>query len=253
MPTSSQFPAELFNRYGTGIDLDQKVRYTEGMTFLNRWILELCRPYLGHDLLEIGPGTGALLEQLIEHYPFRAYTAIDLHGPTVTWFRQRYAERQNITILEGDFMDPTHFPNRARDFDTIISISCLEHIPDDVAAVQGMKQLLRPQGKIVLYLPAMQSLFNIGDHLVGHYRRYDKSMLRELAEKSGLTLHAMRYCNLPGILSWMRNARAQKTQPFFEAVVPSPWLVPWISAYLRLENHMPLPIGLNMFCVLTPK
>ncbi|MBF0441380.1 MAG: class I SAM-dependent methyltransferase [Oligoflexales bacterium] len=62
----------------------------------------------------------------------------------------------------------------------IYSLNVLEHIEDDTAILGEFYRKLSHGGKVLLYVPAFQSLYSSMDKKVGHYRRYGR---RELAKK----------------------------------------------------------------------
>lgn len=65
-------------------------------------------------------------------------------------------------------------------FDTILYLDVLEHIADDGAELTRAGRLLSPGGHLVVLAPAHQFLFSPFDAAVGHYRRYNRAMLRAL-------------------------------------------------------------------------
>ena len=66
-------------------------------------------------------------------------------------------------------------------FDCLVSTDVLEHIADDRQAFAKMVDLLYPGGLLLITVPADPWLFGYHDEQLGHYRRYTKSTLRELA------------------------------------------------------------------------
>jgi hypothetical protein len=62
-------------------------------------------------------------------------------------------------------------------YDVVYSSNVLEHIEDDFIAIGTVKNVMKRDGLIVVYVPAMMMLFSDLDHKVGHYRRYSKKDL----------------------------------------------------------------------------
>lgn len=56
----------------------------------------------------------------------------------------------------------------------------LEHIEADAAEMNKAAALLNPGGHIIVLSPAFQFLYNPFDKAIGHYRRYNKRMLKKL-------------------------------------------------------------------------
>lgn len=240
------FDPMLFDSYKDKTDM--VLAFTDGMDFLSRWIFNLCRIHLGQRILEIGPGGGAMIQQLVQYHQFDRYVGVELSPTHTKALKQTFGKPPKIDFVQADILSQ-QAQFEGNDFDSIVSISCLEHIQDDVKAVKRMSELIQPGGKIILYLPALPALYNQADHLTGHYRRYNKAMVRKLVGHCALRTVALRYCNLPGIFPWYIHGRKAQVEAFAQAVVPSPWLTRLITPYLELERHLPLPFGLNLFCV----
>jgi hypothetical protein len=69
-------------------------------------------------------------------------------------------------------------------FDAIIYIDVLEHIKDDGTELGRAASHLKPGGVVAILSPAHQWLFTPFDQAVGHYRRYNKAMLRAIAPQN---------------------------------------------------------------------
>ena len=89
-------------------------------------------------------------------------------------------------------------------FDAVLYIDVLEHIEDDRAELHQAASLLRPGGRLIVLAPAHQWLFSAFDRSVGHFRRYNKKMMREL-RPNGLELRALDYLDSAGLLASLAN------------------------------------------------
>lgn len=85
--------------------------------------------------------------------------------------------------------------------DLIFSSNVLEHIEDDISALVSMKENLRENGKIYLYLPAKMILWSKMDEDVGHYRRYELSEIKEKCERVGLKVVLIHYADSVGFFA----------------------------------------------------
>lgn len=68
---------------------------------------------------------------------------------------------------------------KGEQFDTLLYIDVLEHLEDAVGELQRARDLLRVGGHLIIVVPAFMFLYSPFDKAVGHYRRYDRRMLRE--------------------------------------------------------------------------
>jgi 2-polyprenyl-3-methyl-5-hydroxy-6-metoxy-1,4-benzoquinol methylase len=119
-------------------------------------------------------------------------------------------------------------------FDTIIYIDVLEHIEDDRAELNTAAAHLRPQGRIIVLAPAHQRLFTPFDAAIGHFRRYDRSMLRQISP-AGLEIQRMRYLDCVGLTASAANMllRRQSMPTATQLRFWDRWMVP-ISQVLDL-------------------
>lgn len=72
-------------------------------------------------------------------------------------------------------------------FDTICAFEVLEHIEDDVAALEEWKAKLAPGGHLLLSVPAWQARMADADELAGHFRRYDPDHIAARLAQAGFT------------------------------------------------------------------
>lgn len=89
-------------------------------------------------------------------------------------------------------------------FDTIIYIDVLEHIMDDGFQLRLAAERLKPGGFLVVLSPAHQALYTSFDRAIGHYRRYNKSVLMSIAPSS-LRRVEMIYLDAVGALASLGN------------------------------------------------
>ena len=170
------------------------------------WIYDLCAPHLGTEVLEIGAGHGELTERLIEG---RFVTATDLSKRCVEELQARYAGMANVDVRHADIaaLDDD------RRYDSVVLINVLEHIPDDLAALQDLRALLKPCGRLIVFSPAFEGLYSDFDHKIGHHRRYRRSQLITVANRAGLEYVDARYVNSIGAFAWWLFARRLHQTP----------------------------------------
>ncbi|NNF76220.1 MAG: class I SAM-dependent methyltransferase [Flavobacteriaceae bacterium] len=64
-------------------------------------------------------------------------------------------------------------------------LDVLEHIENDVEFLKECKRILKPDGLIIITVPALPKLFSEFDKEVGHFRRYKLNSLYKKLEESG--------------------------------------------------------------------
>jgi SAM-dependent methyltransferase len=134
-------------------------------------------------------------------------------------------------------------------YDVIYSSNVLEHIEDDVAALRELRRALRPGGRVVLYLPAFQSLFTAVDSAIGHYRRYDITMVTERLTAANLVVERAYYVDVLGfIVSWVFKRASNnvasvnpKTMQLYDKVI--------FPVSRLIERMIRPPFGKNVFAV----
>jgi SAM-dependent methyltransferase len=211
----------------------------------NRWIVEELDPYVGARVLDVGCGTGNILEFFLDR---DLVVGIDIGPEFVDKARDRFGDRLNFRAQVGDISDPGIVAALSGDpFDSIICVNVLEHIEDDVSALSHMAQLLIPGGRVVLFVPALRFLHGTMDEVDGHYRRYTKRTLRAGFAHAGLDLEEVHYMNLPGMVAWFIDGRILRRR-FVPASHDGAFqkLVPRIAA---VERKVRPPVGLSLLAV----
>jgi len=127
-------------------------------------------------VLEIGAGEGGLGSWLARHY---TYTGVELDD------RSRSAAEARIVASGRGRIRANLAAVTDRGFDLVGAFEVLEHIADDDRALRDWREYLRPDGWLLLSVPAHQEDFGNADELVGHYRRYERDTLRSQLEKAG--------------------------------------------------------------------
>lgn len=136
----------------------------------------MVRPHLGNRVLEIGAGIGTITRLLCS--PHRCWTAVEpdahLAQRIRDWAQESQAE--GVAVVTGSIDD---VPGDGT-FDTVIYIDVLEHIEDDRSEVLKAFGRLAPGGRLVVLAPAHPWLYTAFDASIGHFRRYNRTMMRDL-------------------------------------------------------------------------
>lgn len=226
------------------IDAKQEHAYAdaEGTTErYNRWILDLIRPGIRGQVLEIGAGTGNFSGAL--RSLGTSLTAVEPSVRLGKKLRERVQQVPNVTIVQGVLSDVTD-----RGFDAAVMLNVLEHIEDEAEVLAEVSERLAPGGTLSIWVPAFEFLYSDFDRKVGHFRRYRKSQLVDVVSAAGFTVRSARYVNLPGFFAWWLTMRASnvgagggRLTDIYDRVV-----VPVTS---RVERIVHPPFGLSVLLV----
>lgn len=214
----------------------------------NKWIIDLCQPYIGSTILEVGAGTGNFTESLLEHTASDIFAIEPMKTPAEVWKDKHLGwsnEYRNRSQLLKTFV--RDLPSDVR-VDTIIYNNVLEHIQHDVDEIKQAQQHLQPGGHFIIYSPALPALMSDFDRSIGHYHRYTKSSIIMKVQQAGLEVSFFRYVDLPGVLLWYVKFVLLKSQHlgtgsvrFFDSFI--------VPLQRRIEALFNIPVGKNVLCV----
>ena len=235
-----RMPDNGFQYYGKDLEaLSFAPRY-------HQWILDTIAPDLGESVAEIGAGTGNFTRLLLADGRYRV-TAFE---PSVNMFPALDTLRQTYPgLTTGNGFLADHASDLAGAFDNVLYINVLEHIEGDLDELRLAKQVLKPGGRLVIFVPALPWLYGRLDELVGHFRRYTRRSLREVVERAGFRIQRLHYFDAAGILPWFVAFRLLRLETIPSSVgLYDNLVVPVMS---RLEGLWRPPIGKNLLLVAT--
>lgn len=102
---------------------------------------------------------------------------------------------------EGFEVHPSPDALAENSFDFIYSLNVLEHIEDDEEAVKKLFRILKPGGRLLVYVPAFEVLYSAMDAKVGHFRRYNRWTLKEILERTGFSIVRNQYADSLGFFA----------------------------------------------------
>ena len=70
----------------------------------NKWIYQLCAPYLGQRILEVGCGVGNMTEQFIQHG--HAVLATDIDAERISKMQKQWCGNKYLTLGLWDVTKP---------------------------------------------------------------------------------------------------------------------------------------------------
>ncbi len=194
-------------------------------------------------ILEIGCGTGHNLSMLAG---FGEVAAIEI-DPAARGFA---AERLGKPV--GDAPLPALTGVERGAYDLVAVLDVVEHVEDDVGALRGMAEVLKPGGAILVTVPAHPWMWSAHDTVNHHHRRYSKATLDKAIRDAGLRHNGLRYFNslLFPVAVAARVAGKLTGKDDSDDSPPAAPVNKALEAVFRLERHLvgrvPLPPGLSI-------
>jgi SAM-dependent methyltransferase len=200
----------------------------------------------GARLLEVGAGTGGNLDLLAR---FGEVWGVEPSAVGAALGRRQWAGR----VLRARAAE---LPFRDRSFDVVAALDVLEHLHDDLAALDEFRRVLRPGGFVVLHVPAYRALWGHEDVVSGHLRRYRAREVGRLLAAAGLEAVHLGYANallLPVVAPikvakrlWFGTGRPR---PDIARLPPAPlnrFLTALVEAEAEVAAASELPFGVSV-------
>jgi len=131
-------------------------------------------------ILEIGCSGGVLI-RFLENKGFFDIWGIDISKTAIDLCKKRGIT--NVSVADGAGVN---FNNE--EFDIIIASDVLEHINDDSSALTEWNRIIKPNGKLVVFVPAFNFLWDEHDIKNHHCRRYSRSELIYVLRKANFKI-----------------------------------------------------------------
>jgi SAM-dependent methyltransferase len=140
----------------------------------------------GSSVLDVGCGTGFVLERLQERY--RAY-GLDVSPIALELCRKRGLSQVSLGSPEDlSAVDGCRFQG-------VFLLDVLEHLDDDTEALRKISGVLAPGGAVIVTVPAFMFLWSRHDEINQHRRRYTRATLSDSLRRSGFQLEQISYFN----------------------------------------------------------
>lgn len=133
----------------------------------------------------------------------------------------------------------------------VTALDVLEHLADDGRAAREIRRVLRPDGLLVVAVPADPALWSAHDDAVGHLRRYTRESLRDVLAGAGFEIERLWSWNV--LLRPLAVLRRRKSSGSDLGKVPAV-LNAGLRAVVALERVLPVGTrrGVSLFAVAVP-
>lgn len=204
------------------------------------------------EILDIGCSGGALIG-FLKAKGFKRLRGIDIDVRAIDICRQKGITDVRISdAAETEFKD--------RQFDIIIASDMLEHIENEDRALFEWYRILKPGGKLIVFVPAFKLLWSKHDEVNLHYRRYCKSDLIKVLRKNGFSIERSSYWNFSlffptSFIRFSQKLFSRGNKRSGDQLYGVPLFVNKTLEYiLRLENiflsgGIKFPLGVSLFAV----
>ena len=190
------------------------LRVIQGAGNFNRWIYQTIKPFCSGEILEIGSGIGNMSQFFLEEGYL--ITLSDINNTYCEELRDHFSSFSNLRGIIHLDIACNNFEKEYKDYfceyDTIFSLNVIEHIRDDHLVISNCHNLLKPNGILVVLVPAYPKLYNKFDTALKHHRRYTKKSLNKLITENNFKIMKSKYFNAIGILGWYISGKLQEHQ-----------------------------------------
>ena len=219
----------------------------------NDLLLDLARPRPGARALDLGCGTGIMLDKLGER--FDGVVGLDISQEMLEGYDlSDLRPGLSVSLLRGDM---GALPFREAGFDVVVCRSALHHMDDEAGVLAEIARVLKPDGALVLGEPANDNLLtrlarwwvrrrpSYGRiHTID--RAYTRRQLRELLDAAGLEVRrelrfgfvAYPLCDNPDLVPVLKHL------PFADAIAAG------LRAFDRFLARVPLLRSQSWYVIL---
>ena len=158
------------------------------------------QPYIKGKVLEAGAGMGSST-LILNDGSASQWVLLEPDPAMSAGLQQKISTKElpvNCSVITGTIDQVTG------SFNTILYIDVLEHIADHETEMKKAAGLVRPGGHIIVLSPAFQFLSSRFDEAIGHFRRYNTGMMRQVTP-AGLELVSNRYYDSMGFFASCMN------------------------------------------------
>ena len=203
-------------------------------------------------IMEIGCSSGFLLKDLVETFTEAVVIGADVVKEPLL---RLASELPGVPLIRFDLLT---CPLPDKSVDVLIMLNVLEHIEDDVRALNNALKLLKPGGYLIIEVPSGPHLYDSYDAELHHFRRYSASELKRKLNLVGFKV--LRQSHLGFILypafvsvKLLNKCLTSKRKKVVREQVASTSTSLLVRVAMEFEsnylNNLKLPIGIRALAV----
>lgn len=247
---ANQLPREMMEHtYPILFSVEQSHWWHTGRRkILAAFVEEICREVTDRRprILDVGCGTGANLLMLSKYGDAEG---VDVSEDALAFCRERGLDKVKLGAAE-------QLPYDDATFDLVTAFDVVEHMDDDLAGLSEMRRVLRPGGRVLLFVPTFMFLWGLQDDVSNHRRRYRLSQLRRVLEQAGFEIERTTYANITfflpillirKLMRWTGTKAASENN--INVTAFNGILGTLLGAESWILRYMNLPFGVSGLCV----
>jgi len=173
-------PEGLFGR------IVMRMVFDQGNAFLNNFVNDLMSVQTDDRILEIGAGTGKLINKMALKINIGLIEGIDFSSEMVSIARKRNAEniaKEKVKIVEDNFDEISY---KKDSFTKACSVNTLYFWPSPASTTKKLAEILKPGGKLILAFEDIEQLKqrNLNQDV---FNLYSKDEVQDLLINTGFS------------------------------------------------------------------
>lgn len=108
-------------------------------------VLQELKKYPFQELLDVGCGTGPMIELLLKEFPDKNYTGIDLTPRMIEVAQEKKLDHTKFVIGDSE-----NLPFMKDTFDVVVCTNSFHHYPNPQAFMNGASRVLKKGGRLIL-------------------------------------------------------------------------------------------------------
>mgnify|MGYP005857953713 CR=1 FL=1 len=167
------------------------------------------KPSVGKRVMEIGSGTGNISRFMIGR---ETLILSDISDYYLRHLRAQFRETSKLRIIKYNVLDEPPDLVKKINIDTVVAVSVIEHVQDDLKALKNINKILINGGKAIIHVPLFETLYGSIDSSLGHFRRYSVKEIKEKMELCGFEVERLKSFNPLGIPLWFFLGKIMKAK-----------------------------------------